>query len=183
MASNRTGTLVAPRGRWWFPLGKDEKLWFAMAAIWAVTMFAMIFLIWPAVGDNQQTFGGYRVDEAEFALLTQQFIEEHGTGENLFGVPVVAPPPGSDVYMLATRYQFRPVVQLQRGETYRFLFSSNDVQHGFSLQPDNINLQVIPGYVLAVEMTPEKTGEYEIVCNEYCGIGHHLMLGRIRVVD
>lgn len=183
MAGNRTGTLVAPLGRWWSPLGKDEKLWFSMTAFWSVVMFAMIFFIWPAVGDNQQSFEGYRVEEAEFARLTQEFTEEHGTGENLSGIPIVAPPPGSDVYMLATRFQFRPVIQLQRGETYRLLLSSNDVQHGFSLQPDNINLQVIPGYVLGVELTPEETGEYEIVCNEYCGLGHHFMLGRITVVD
>lgn len=180
--SNRTGTLVAPQGRWWLPLGRDEKLWVAMAAVWAVAMFVMIFFIWPAIGDRQQTFDSYRVNEADFARYTQGFIEEHGTGESLGGIPIVAPPPGSDVYMMATRYQFRPIVQLQRGETYRFLFSSNDVQHGFSLQPDNINLQVIPGYVMAVELTPEETGEYEIVCNEYCGPGHHLMLGRITVV-
>ncbi|MEZ4568762.1 MAG: cytochrome C oxidase subunit II [Thermomicrobiales bacterium] len=180
--ANRTGTLVAPRGRWWSPLGKDEKLWFSMAAVWAVAMFAMIFFIWPAVGDRQQTFEGYRISEAEFATLTQQFIEEHGTGENLGGIPVVAPPPGSDVYLMATRFQFRPVVQLQRGETYRFLISSNDVQHGFSparqCQPPGD-----PGHILAVELTPEETGEYEIVCNEYCGLGHHLMLGRITVVE
>lgn len=126
MTANRTGTLVAPRGRWWSPLGKDEKLWFGMTAVWAVAMFAMIFAIWPLVGDRQQSFEGYRVEEAQFAGLTQQFIEEHGTGENLNGIPIVAPPPGSDVYMLATRFQFRPVIQLQRGETYRLPLSFSD---------------------------------------------------------
>jgi cytochrome c oxidase subunit 2 len=30
-------------------------------------------------------------------------------------------------------------------------------------------------------MTPTKEGTYAIVCNEYCGIGHHSMLGRIYV--
>ena len=30
-------------------------------------------------------------------------------------------------------------------------------------------------------MTPTKAGTYAIVCNEYCGIGHHSMLGRIYV--
>lgn len=181
--ANRTSTLVAPRGRWWSPLGRDEKLWFSMAAIWSVTMFLMMFFIWPAIGDEQQSIEGYRIDEAEFASLTQQFTEQHQTGESIGGIPVVAPPPDSDVYILATRFQFRPIIQLQRGENYRFLLSSNDVQHGFSLQPDNINLQVIPGYVSAVEMSPKETGTYEIVCNEYCGLGHHLMLGRIIVVD
>jgi cytochrome c oxidase subunit II len=32
-------------------------------------------------------------------------------------------------------------------------------------------------------VTPEKVGEYSIICNEYCGLGHHAMIGRIIVVD
>jgi hypothetical protein len=67
------------------------------------------------------------------------------------------------------------------GETYRFLLSSTDVQHGFSMQPDNVNLQVVPGYVTAITLTPKASGTYHIVCNEYCGPGHHIMLGRIEV--
>lgn len=181
--SNRISTLLAPEGRWWSPLGRDEKLWFVLAGVWAVAMFLMIFLIWPAVGDGQQSFDGYHIGEGEFAQLTQDFIAEHETGESIAGIPVVAPPPDSDVYLLATRFQFRPILQLERGERYRFLISSNDVQHGFSLQPDNLNYQVIPGYVLALEMTPEEAGTFQIVCNEYCGLGHHLMLGQITVVE
>ena len=55
--------------------------------------------------------------------------------------------------------------------------------HGFSLQPVNINVQVHPGYEMVVTVTPDKAGEYGIVCNEYCGIGHHMMVGKIYVVE
>ena len=57
-----------------------------------------------------------------------------------------------------------------------------DWQHGFSLQPENINIQVHPGYELVLTLTPEGVGEYGVVCNEYCGIGHHQMVGKIHVV-
>ena len=154
-----------------------------MAVVWAVMMFIMMFFIWPAIGNEQPTFESYRIEESEFAQLTQAFIEENQTGENVGGIPVVEPAPGSDVYLMATRFQFRPVVRLKAGEEYRFLISSNDVQHGFSLQPDGFNLQIVPGYIVGVDLTPEEPGEYEIVCNEYCGLGHHIMLGRIIVVE
>ena len=75
------------------------------------------------------------------------------------------------------------VIELVKGETYRLHLSSIDLQHGFSLQPVNINLQVHPGYVMVVTMTPNQTGQFGIVCNEYCGFGHHTMTGRIYVVD
>jgi cytochrome c oxidase subunit 2 len=32
-------------------------------------------------------------------------------------------------------------------------------------------------------LTPKGSGEYSVICNEYCGIGHHLMIGKIHVVE
>jgi cytochrome c oxidase subunit 2 len=58
-----------------------------------------------------------------------------------------------------------------------------DLQHGFSLQPTNINVQVHPGYELVMTVTPNEAGEFGVICNEFCGIGHHTMVGRIHVVE
>ena len=71
----------------------------------------------------------------------------------------------------------------EKGETYRLHLSSMDWQHGFSLQPNNINLQVHPGYDMVVTLTPTETGTFSVVCNEYCGVGHHTMVGKIHVVE
>jgi cytochrome c oxidase subunit 2 len=177
----RTSTLLPPRGSWWRPLGRDERLWVSVAAVWAVSMFVMILFIWPRIGDEQATFKTYRVEPAEFHTLTNNFISRYQTGQ-VDGVPVVSPPPGSDVYIEGSRFMWRPIVQLEQGQTYRFLLSSADVEHGFSLQPDNVNFQVLPGYILATEMTPHKSGRFTIICNEFCGLGHHVMVGRIEVM-
>ena len=99
------------------------------------------------------------------------------------GVPVVRPPPGSDVYLLARLWEWYPILELEKGKEYRLHLSSIDWQHGFSLQPTNINIQVHPGYEMVLTMTPSETGEYGVVCNEFCGIGHHNMVGKIYVVD
>jgi cytochrome c oxidase subunit 2 len=32
-------------------------------------------------------------------------------------------------------------------------------------------------------LAPEKAGEFPLICNEYCGLGHHLMIGRIVVKE
>ena len=177
----RTSTLMPPKGRWWGPVGKDEKLWLVIVVLWAVTMFVMMQLIWPAIGEQHANIESYRVDPATFVEQTEAFIVEHQVDEYL-GVPVIAPPPG-DVFLLASRFAFRPVVRLERGKEYRFLISSPDVQHGFSLQPGNINFQVLPGYITGIKLAAENSGDYTLICNEYCGNGHHLMLGRIEVVD
>jgi cytochrome c oxidase subunit 2 len=101
--------------------------------------------------------------------------------ENFF--PVVHPPAGSDVYLIARLWQWWPILELEKDQTYRLHLSSLDWMHGFSLQPVNINVQVHPGYDMVVTIKPDKAGEYGIVCNEYCGIGHHMMVGKIYVVE
>ena len=97
------------------------------------------------------------------------------------GYPVVHPPPGSDVYLIARLWQWWPILELEKDQTYRLHLSSLDWQHGFSLQPQNINLQIHPNYDMVVTITPDVSGEFSIVCNEYCGIGHHTMLGKLYV--
>jgi cytochrome c oxidase subunit 2 len=39
----------------------------------------------------------------------------------------------------------------------------------------------VPGYDYGLRITPNKAGDYRVICNEYCGIGHHLMIGKILV--
>ena len=111
-------------------------------------------------------------------MIAQYTVRTHEQS----GMPVVHPPAGSDVYLIGRFYQWYPLLEFEQGKSYRVHLSSMDYQHGFSLQPLNINMQVIPGYESVVTLTPDSSGEFTIVCNEYCGIGHHTMLGKIYVV-
>ena len=113
------------------------------------------------------------------AMVDQYTIRNEGPRN----YPVVRVPPGGDVYMVSRLWDFWPIVELEVGESYRFHLSSMDWQHGFSLQPANINIQVMPKYEHVMTFTPNSTGEFSVICNEYCGIGHHLMIGKIHVVE
>jgi cytochrome c oxidase subunit 2 len=98
-------------------------------------------------------------------------------------IPVVKPPAGSDVYLIARLWQWWPMLELEAGQTYRLHLMSMDWLHGFSLQPENINIQVHPGYEHILTVQPTKAGTFSIICNEYCGINHHTMVSRLYVVD
>jgi len=43
--------------------------------------------------------------------------------------------------------------------------------------------QILPGYEMVLTITPDTSGEQTIICNEFCGIGHHNMLGKIFVTE
>jgi cytochrome c oxidase subunit II len=93
----------------------------------------------------------------------------------------VHPPAGGDVYLIARLWAWWPILELEAGKTYRLHLSAMDYMHGFSLQPENINIQVLPGYEHVIKVTPNRAGSYAIICNEFCGIGHHKMVSRLYV--
>ena len=164
------------------PLGKEEIVWIGIAFVWCMIMFYMM-PYWHVYGKQNLSSEAYQTTPELFGTRVEEMIEKYKTGEMEGGMPVVAPPAGSDIYMLGRLWQWYPVLKLKKNESYRFHLSSMDWQHGFSLQPVNINVQVVPGYEMVMKITPDQSGEFTVICNEYCGVGHHRMLGKIHVED
>lgn len=168
---------------WWNePIGRPELIWIGIAFAWGLVMFfAMIY--WHIFGEQNLSNEAYRTTPEVYGEQTEAFVDAYKVRDDeISGAPVVHPPPGADIYMLGRLYEWYPILELESGASYRLHLSSMDLQHGFSLQPENINLQVHPGYEMVLTITPNKPGTYSVVCNEYCGLGHHLMVGHIYVV-
>ncbi|MDX2145090.1 MAG: cytochrome C oxidase subunit II [Rhodospirillaceae bacterium] len=176
--------LTPPSNRLWWnePLDRVEFIWIGVAFVWGLVMFGTM-VAWHFIGQQNLSNEAYRIKPEKFAakvdeMVAQYTVREEGTT----AIPVVHPPPGSEVYMLARSWDFYPILELEEGQSYRLHLSSMDWLHGFSLQPTNINIQIHPEYDMVITMTPPKAGTYGIVCNEFCGLGHHEMAGRIYVV-
>jgi cytochrome c oxidase subunit 2 len=170
-----------PPADWFtFPRGA-ERLWVGLAFAWCMVMFiAMPY--WYIYGKQNSTGEAYRVQPLEFSQRVMKFVQTNKVGE-LNGMPIVEPAPGGDAYLQAQMWMWFPILQLRKDQTYRLHISSMDLQHGFSIQPPNMNFQILPGYDHVLTITPTIAGEVSIICNEFCGIGHHLMTGRILVVE
>lgn len=144
-------------------------------------LFAMMPL-WHIRGGQNVSGIRHKVEPGAYVERVMQFVEEYQVGEEK-GFPVVEPPPGAHVYLLARMWQWYPVLKLKKDTEYILHLSSADINHGFSLFPLNINFQVVPGYDYALKITPNQAGDFRIICNEFCGIGHHMMVGKILVVE
>ncbi len=62
------------------------------------------------------------------------------------------------------------------------LLRSKDVLHDFYVPQFRVKMDLVPGMVTSLWLTPTRVGEFEIACAEYCGVGHHTMRGLV-VVD
>ncbi len=169
------------QGVWWKPAHKAEVIWVSVAFAWCIVLFAMMPL-WHWKGGQNPAGVRSRVEPKAFYARTTEFAKQYQVGTD-GGVPIAAPPPGADVYLVAMSFQWYPVLQLEQGKEYMLHLSALDVNHGFSLYPLNVNFAVVPGFDYALRVTPTSSGDFRIICNEFCGIGHHTMVGRVIVVD
>ena len=167
---------------WWKqPVHRDEILWIGIAFAWCMVMFFMM-PYWHLYGGQNLSSETYRVKPAVYQRAAQEMVDKYTVRtETDEKIPVVAPPAGADIYLIARLWAWWPILELEKGKTYRLHLTAMDYQHGFSLQPENINVQVLPGYEHVMTITPNRSGNYSIVCNEYCGIGHHKMVSRLYV--
>jgi cytochrome c oxidase subunit II len=101
-----------------------------------------------------------------------------------FGKPAIITRPDGSVIVpvVAGMFNFTPdPIEVPAHVPVTFRLTSMDVLHGFEVVGTNANAMAIPGYVEQFTVTFDKPGEYPIVCNEFCGLLHHNMVGKLVV--
>ncbi|MBZ4647078.1 MAG: cytochrome c oxidase, subunit [Clostridia bacterium] len=61
--------------------------------------------------------------------------------------------------------------------------TSADVIHSFYVPAYRIKIDAVPGLTTYAWFNPNKKGDYDILCAEYCGVRHAYMLSKVHVVD
>jgi cytochrome c oxidase subunit 2 len=52
---------------------------------------------------------------------------------------------------------------------------------GFNAPDFKVRTDIAPGQVARVRLTPDKAGDFDFFCDNFCGEGHETMSGTIRV--
>jgi cytochrome c oxidase subunit II len=65
----------------------------------------------------------------------------------------------------------------------KLTLTSVDVIHSFYAPAFRIKRDAVPGMNTYVWFLPEKPGDFDILCTEYCGVGHSAMLTKIKVLS
>lgn len=159
-----------------------SKRYLVAAFIIAFMVMAVVplwFVLGVVGGEEAHQHGGGATVSKEW------FRDKIQVQQDKYGLPdgSVQLPPGSTVYILAQQFAFVPsTVRLVFGGNYEFIFFSSDVYHGASLiQSGSSNSVLPPNMTAKVSIRATQLGEIQLLCNEYCGAGHHLMKGKIIV--
>ncbi|MDH3747984.1 MAG: c-type cytochrome [Gammaproteobacteria bacterium] len=125
-----------------------------------------------AVG--QQWHWSFRLPgkDGEFGIVDAKLIGV----ENPFGIDPDDPHGNDDVLVDDA------VVHIPVGGPVQFWLRSKDVLHNFTVAQFRVKMDLVPGLESYMWLEPTVVGEYEVLCEELCGIAHHAMRGRV-VVD
>jgi len=111
-------------------------------------------------------------NDGEFGTIDAGLIGE----DNIFGVNPDDPNSYDDVIVDDA------IVHIPVNEPVRIWLRSKDVLHNFTVAQFRVKMDAVPGHATFMWLEPTKVGEYEVLCEELCGIAHHAMRGRV-VVD
>ena len=124
---------------------------------------------------GKQWHWGFRFPGADGVLGTVD--AKYVSDENPFGINP-DDPTGQDDVLIAS-----PEVHLPMGKPFKALLRSVDVLHDFTVPQFRVKMDLVPGLVTYVWFTPIRTGTFDILCEELCGIAHFTMRGKVVVEE
>ena len=144
-----------------------EKIWLMFGIAMLVAFLAVVGVGAFAMGmqppgDHRHTVDPETVDQV--APFNQPGLRK--IGENEY-----------EATMLAFAFGYAPEkMEIPLGATVHFQITSKDVVHGFQIPGTNINMMAVPGEVNHLTYKFDKAGNFLILCNEYCGVAHEMMM-------
>ena len=73
------------------------------------------------------------------------------------------------------------MLHLQIDRPVKILLRSLDVLHNYYVPQFRAKMDAIPGIISYYWFEPNKVGDYEVLCAEYCGVGHYAMRAKVIV--
>lgn len=87
-----------------------------------------------------------------------------------------------EAHVVAKMFSFNPSpLKVPRGSVVDFYVTSRDVVHGFYVDGTDVNLMALPDAVTYAQAHFDRPGRYQVICHEFCGLGHQDMAGVIEV--
>ncbi len=168
------------------PENKKLETWLTVGtAVGVAAMLAPGLIVWadfvevPEEADEVEVVGlqwqwQYRFPGEDGIL--GEVDSAHVTQANPFGMNPNDPAGNDDVLVFSNELHLpvdRPV---------NLLLRSKDVLHNFAVPQFRVKMDLVPGMVTYAWLTPTRTGKFDVLCMELCGIAHYAMRGYV-VVD
>ncbi len=116
----------------------------------------------------------YPGPDGKFGPIHPDQINE--ASQNVFGLDQTNDPDSKDDIVTAE-------LAIPANREIYLLMHAKDVGHSFYVPELRVQQDFVPGLDLSIHFTATKTGRYEIVCTQLCGLGHYNMKAYLEVLS
>ncbi|HEY4551618.1 MAG TPA: cytochrome c oxidase subunit II [Bacillaceae bacterium] len=152
---------------------KFERIWLIFGIISLVIFLSIVGV--TAFSQGHTPAGGMHTIDPEKVSETPPFDKPgvHKIDDDTY-----------EAVIIGMTFGYNPSnIKVPAGKEIIFTLTSQDVVHSFTIDNTKVNMMAVPGRITHKSYTFEKPGKYLILCNEYCGTGHHLMQTEIEVYE
>jgi len=167
------------------PENQKLEVWLTIiTTVGVVAMLAPGLIVWgefvnvpddamevEAVGQQWHWSYRYPGEDGDFGDVDPKLIGV----DNPFGMDPNDPAGRDDVLVFSSQ------MHLPIDVPVKMLLRSKDVLHNFTVAQFRVKMDLVPGIVTYMWLTPTREGEFDVLCEELCGMAHHTMRGRVVV--
>lgn len=169
------------------PENKKLEVWLTgLTAVGVAAMLTPGLFVWAqfvdvpeeahvveAVGQQWHWTYRYPGEDGKFGEVDAERINI----DNPFGIDPDDPNGQDDLLV------YSPTMHLPVDKPVKMLLRSKDVLHDFAVAEFRVKMDLVPGVSTFLWLTPTRTGRFEILCEELCGVAHHTMRGAVIVEE
>lgn len=168
---------------------ENKRLEWILTIFTAVGVAAMLapgLVVWadfvtvPEDADQMEVMGmqwqwhyRYPGEDGKLGEVDARYISE----ANPFGMNVNDPAGNDDILVISNE------MRLPKDRPVKLNLRAKDVLHDFAVPQFRVKMDLVPGLVTYAWLTPTRTGKFDILCMELCGIGHYTMRGYVVVQE
>ena len=168
---------------------ENNRLEWALTIVTSIGVIAMLapgLVVWnqyvqvpegaakvEVVGTQWQWAYRYPGKDGKLGITAPKYV----SGDNPFGIYPGDPNGQDDVVVEGDD------LHLPLNKPVKFLLRSLDVLHDFYVPQFRAKMDIVPGMITYFWVRPTRTGTFDALCAELCGVGHHTMRGQVVVED
>jgi cytochrome c oxidase subunit 2 len=164
-----------------------EAVWTVVASLIFLGMAGHGFVIW-AKADRRAPAEAYEIEvtgvqfrwyfryagaDGRFGATRPELVD--ASLGNPLGIDASDPAGADDV--------ISAMLVLPKDRPIKLTLHAQDVIHSLFVPQFRVKQDAVPGMTTHLIVTPNQTGEFDLACAELCGLGHHQMNARVRVLS
>lgn len=195
-------TVLLPPQASEFAIHYDRLFWYITAVCMIAGLLvyaAIVYFCWSygqfgaEVKRTPRMLGSTRVEMIWTFVPFLFFLSFFVWGTKLFNDEMSLPVDAPEYFVVGKQWMWKiqhpdgqreiNELHIPVGQRMRITGTSEDVIHDFGIPAFRSKFDVVPGRYVTTSYMPIQEGVYHIFCDQYCGMGHSQMVGRVHVLS